>query len=67
MKRFLLFSGYTYYAAGGAFDFDADFDSLAEAQTEGERALEKKGYDWWHIYDSEKRAVVAESEIQAHH
>jgi len=65
MKRFLLFSGQTYYAAGGAFDFDKPFDTIAEAESEAKRMAEAFTVDWWHVYDSEERCIVAQSETRA--
>lgn len=66
MKRFLLFfSGQTYYAAGGAFDFDKPFDTLEEAEAEAKSAVDANKVDWWHVYDSEERCIVSQSETRA--
>lgn len=65
MKRFLLFSEQTYYAAGGAFDFDKSFDKVEDAEAEAKRLTEGHGRDWWHVYDSEERCIISQSETRA--
>lgn len=66
MKRFLLFSGQTYYAQGGAWDFDNSFDTLDEARAEGKRMEGEYTVDWWHIFDAEEGIIEEKSETQAH-
>jgi hypothetical protein len=48
MKRYLLFSGATYYPAGGWHEFRADFATLDEAIANYTPAE----YDWAHIVDT---------------
>ena len=66
MKRFLLFSGHTYYACGGAFDYDDSFASLEEAVIEGERLEKAYTVDWWHVFDLDDAEIKAQSKTQAH-
>lgn len=55
MKRFLLFRGQTYYAAGGWNDFKGSFDTLEEA-----KATPKVEYcdDWEHVIDTVSGNIV---------
>lgn len=53
MKRFVLFAGYTYYPRGGFNDKIGSFDTLNEAH----EAVAT--YDWYQIYDSFERRLVA--------
>jgi len=39
MKRFMLFAGEQFYAAGGIRDFEAAFDLLSEATEQGENKI----------------------------
>lgn len=77
MKRYLLFSGKSYYAQGGWHDFVCSFSSLDEAAAfanyiEGEWPFESEWeegdvkFEWWHVVDTESGAIVAKSEWQAH-
>lgn len=54
MKRFLLFSGPTYYPGGGWGDFVRDFDTLAEATAFAQGQLHGDGgwIDWAHVVDT---------------
>lgn len=76
MRRFLLFAGSTYYPLGGMADFIYDFESLEKAEIVGHFACDVYGkiwieeellgkiemeVDWWHVYDSEQRKIVAHS------
>ena len=54
MKRYLLFSGYTYYPDGGWEDFRGSFRTLEEAK---EATLEAPG-DWWQIVDTDTGKLV---------
>lgn len=69
MKRFILFGGQTYYAAGGFHDFKSSHDTLPQALTEAHRleALPSMdAVDWWHIFDSHLGNVVVMSKSTAH-
>lgn len=66
MKRFLLFSGKTYYAGGGAFDLRDSFDTLDEALAGAEKEMQIPHTDWWHVCDQETDIIEAQSETQAH-
>ncbi len=61
MRRFWLLAGDNYYPARGAWDFRASFETLKEAQTEGERLLGKSpGHgeeDWVQVLDIETGKV----------
>lgn len=55
MKRYLLFSGATYYPGGGWEDFVGDYDTPEEIQV-GVESLPR--YQWWHIVDTETKAIL---------
>ncbi len=57
MKRFLLFSGDTYYPYGGFWDCNHSFDSLEEAVS----FAASKDDDWYHVVDIQTMKVVANS------
>lgn len=57
MKRFLVFSGATYYPAGGMDDFYSDCDTIEEAKADLKKAL-ANGNDWGHVYDQVERKEV---------
>ncbi len=63
MKRYLLFGGYSYYAAGGWYDFMGSFDSLGEALRSQQWPEENYQYvdaPWRHVIDSHTGAMVAD-------
>ena len=59
---FLLFSGKTYYAAGGWHDYVGSYFTLDEAILDGNALLDKTeqsyGDDWYHVVDLEKDEIV---------
>ena len=62
--RYLLFGGVFYYAKGGANDFLGcanEVDSLTESEV-----LKDYRIDWWHIFDTKTREIIAGSQTQAH-
>ena len=64
LRRFLLFTGYYYYPAGGMDDFREDFDTLEEAVAGLELFLKGEAAPdtyWAHIYDTETRKEVFSS------
>jgi hypothetical protein len=61
MKRYLIFGGEIYYARGGFHDFLSSHDDLPTALS----CAEDDGrYEWWHIYDSETKTIVAYANSQ---
>lgn len=54
MKRYLVFSGFDYSAAGGAEDLSFTTNNLNEAVEKAESIEFGK---WAHIYDCEKGAI----------
>lgn len=66
MKRFMTFTGSTYYASGGANDFLDSFDTADEAILAGRNACDedypRKEFqcadDWWHVYDTEENKII---------
>jgi len=64
VKRYWLFGGECYYAAGGWHDRHGTYDTIAEAVTEGARLFAV--YEWWHVVDSMTGEIVAGSESQAY-
>ena len=65
MNRFLLFTGMTYYADGGANDFIGSFENIEDAEMAGKNMCDKeqKGVfadDWWHVFDLESKKIVSE-------
>lgn len=50
MKRYLLFHGDTYYAAGGWRDFVNDYDELEVAEVAGKK-LAEDSFTWYHVVD----------------
>ena len=63
MKRFLIFSGSTYYPIGGMHDFKGDVSYLSKARALAVKEFEPdNGYvsdGWAHVYDTRTREVVA--------
>jgi glyoxylase-like metal-dependent hydrolase (beta-lactamase superfamily II) len=54
MKRYLLFTGDTFYPGGGMKDFRGDFNTIDEAFDFS--ASDKVGaWDWYEIYDTHER------------
>lgn len=60
MKRYLLFSGTTYYPCGGWADFQGDFDTIEEAEKAYrlENPEDEDLFTWMHIFDLEDRSFV---------
>lgn len=61
MKRFLLFGGSIYYAAGGWKDFVGSFDREHDARRAAEQrhALDARGeFEWYHVVDRNKGEIV---------
>ncbi len=62
MKRYITFTGQTYYASGGARDLAGFYDDIESAK---KAALEKCDPerdwpdDWWHVFDTESNEIVA--------
>lgn len=54
MKRYLLFTGLTYYPLGGWHDWDGDFDTIEDAKI----YISSRRVDWWDIVDTETKEVV---------
>ena len=62
MKKFLVFGGEHYYARGGWQDLKGECDTLDEAVAIGRL----KGNDWWHVVNTETRAIVTGSLSQSY-
>ena len=64
-RRFAVFGGEQFYAAGGFHDFVLSANTLVEAIE-----LATIGYgdddDWWQIFDLQEWRVVAQSPFQAY-
>lgn len=59
MKRYWLFAGDSYYAAGGMTDFVKSFDSPEKAKQRAEKELNSEyPPDWWQIFDSKIGKMV---------
>lgn len=63
-RNYLLFTGDTYYARGGACDLTGRYDTLEAAQ----QAVAAMDYppDWWHVFDLATNKIVARSEQEAY-
>jgi len=59
LKRFLLFVGEDYYAAGGWYDFRGSYSTYAEAQLAVPNSRQ-----WCHIVDLEKGVIVGEDDAR---
>lgn len=55
MKRYLLFSGNTYYASGGWKDYKSDHETQEEAEAFGKNSED----DWWHVVDIETMEEIS--------
>ena len=60
MKRYLLFTGNQYYPSGGMEDFKGSFDTVDGAKTAIPDVGVCEGYEWGHIYDTEKMEILLE-------
>lgn len=64
MNRYLVFASETYYAGGGAENFQKSFEKEAEAKLFGEKLVEygkKTGLnDWAHVFDLKDEKVIVE-------
>jgi hypothetical protein len=58
-KRFLVFTGGTYYADGGWNDFAGSFDDLDSAVANAQKNIDTKSHDWWQVVDLSVCVVVA--------
>lgn len=59
MKRYWLFGGEVYYAAGGMYDFMASFDTKEEAVLEASKHVASSTIQWWHVYDTQTQVYTA--------
>ena len=62
VSNFILFGGEIYYPSGGCYDIIGMFETI-------EMAMETAGTlqdGWWHVFDINKRLVVATSEQYAY-
>jgi hypothetical protein len=80
MKRYMLFgSEEIYYARGGAYDYVDSSNSLSDLISKGHEMCKFGPYggynhetgecneiDWWHIFDTEKKKIIAGTKMQAH-
>lgn len=57
-ERFLVFAGDQYYPYGGYWDYRGGFASIDLAKN---HLLAHRGYDWWHVVDSETQQIVLDS------
>lgn len=62
MKRYLVFSGASYYAGGGWLDFGEAFDTLDQAIEYGQHCLKHDFHDWYHIIDTNTGKIVNQVE-----
>lgn len=62
MKRFIVFTGLTYYPSGGWKDFEKSFDTLIGAL---EYVAKCEGFDWYQIVDIEEGRVVSSTDLGA--
>lgn len=63
---YLLFAGSTYYASGGAHDYQAAFPTRDDATAQGEALRNDDRCDWWHVFGLSEQAIVAQSPTQAY-
>lgn len=61
LKRYLVFAGETYYAAGGWNDFAGSFDTVGDAANHAIEYVERIRFDWWHVVDSAtgKKVIIS--------
>lgn len=64
MKRYLLFGGSVFYAAGGWRDFIGSFDSITDAISKVANS-DPDDLEWYHVIDSEAGSIVQQSDQQA--
>jgi len=57
MKRYLLFTGDTFYPGGGMQDFRGDFNTIDEAR-DFSASDKVSAWDWYEIYDTHERKDV---------
>ena len=72
-KRYWLFGGECYYAAGGWHDRRGMYNTIAEAVAEGKRQQTAEWchgpfsvFEWWHVVDIATGDIVAGSALQAY-
>jgi len=63
MKKFILFSGSSYYADGGAFDIISDFDTMEECQVVWSYITDAitnafEDYSWAHLLNTETKEII---------
>jgi len=59
MKRYLVFSGNSYYASGGWLDFKKDFTATKAAIEFANSLHEEDGLSWVHVVDSKTLQIIA--------
>ncbi len=60
-----MFVGDVFYPLGGMADLYGDYDELAVAQSFGVEACKLKvGRRWFHVYDTETRAIIFQQTIK---
>lgn len=62
MKRFLVFAGLNFYAAGGWLDFFKDFDDPEKAKKFAKKKA--KEYNWAHVVDTETMEILKEDSVE---
>lgn len=60
MKKYLLFSGESYYARGGWYDFAGTYDTIGAAKAAGKKKMMDDNMDWFHVVNSETGKIVCE-------
>lgn len=58
VKRYMLFAGEYYYAAGGSHDYTGSYDVLEDAVAAGKNFIEKDTYTWFNIFDTQEDETV---------
>jgi hypothetical protein len=68
LKPYLVFAGPRYYASGGMWDFQRDFDTLDEAvEWVRKDQLSAMNYnDWYQIYDQQTRGFLNDMDGAGH-
>jgi hypothetical protein len=64
VKRFLAFAGECYSPKGGFADLVGDFHTVEAATDAAEQAAKSRRFmessgTWWHVADTEARAIIA--------
>lgn len=66
MNRYMVFGGDYYYAQGGMNDYIGETNYISLALAEGLSFLKSGSFRWVHIYDTEKRKIIAGTVSQSH-